>query len=119
MLILSIVGSLLPSNICVATDILLDTINDPLDNNDWDEKTVQSDFVNNFPAYEKLNSTTDFAKDRMLLVNLKFEDDRKHDVYIDNFIKLVADIKKSVNNNFGTMYGDPHNVPFNERQHIN
>ena len=92
MLILSIGGSSLPSNFCVEKDIILETINDPLDNNDWDENTVQSGFVNNFPAYEKLNSKKTFAKDRMLSVNLLFEDGGKHDVYIDNFIKWVADI---------------------------
>ena len=69
-------------------------INCHIDNYDWEENTLQSDFVKYIPTSEKLNCTIPLEKAQKLLVNLPVEDDGNCDGYIKNLTRCTVDINK-------------------------
>ena len=73
-----------PSQFCLFSDIVVDTINDLLASDHWDEKTVYPDFIKNIPTPEFYPAPNiPFAQARELIVTLPDEDQGKCDGYID------------------------------------
>ena len=68
-----------PSQFCLFSDIVDDTINDLLASEHWDEKTVSSDFVKNIPTPEFYPENIPFAQAGELIVTLPDEDQGKCD----------------------------------------
>ena len=89
-------GSPCSSNFCVTIEIMSDTTNELLDINDRDKSILRLDFVNNVPACETLIYDTTFKKARKLLSNFPVEDNGNYYGYIENLIKYVVYIDKSL-----------------------
>ena len=70
-------------------------INYLLDDDDWDENTVQSYFVKYVSLSEKLYHTTPFSKARKLLVNFPVGDNGNCDSYINYSITCAVNIYNS------------------------
>jgi len=81
-----------PSQFCLFSDIVVDTINDLLASEHWDEKTVYSDFIKNIPTPEFYPANIPFAQAAELIVTLPDEDQGKCDGYIDDLITACVNI---------------------------
>ena len=84
-------GSPCPSDFCLVSDIITDTINDLLACGDWDPTTVKSDYVKNIPKPKPLPDNVPFAPARSLSVNLETEPCAKADCFVDDILSMTID----------------------------
>ena len=85
-------GSPCPSDFCLVSDIITDTINDLLACKTWDPSTVHSDYVNNIPDPKPLPDHIPYAPARSLSVSLHNEPCAKSDVFVDDIMSTAADV---------------------------
>ena len=85
-------GSPCPSDFCLISDIITDTINDLLACPTWDPHTVQSPYIKNIPKPRPLPDQVPYAPARSLSVSLKNEPCAKSDVFVDDIMSIAADI---------------------------
>ena len=84
-------GSPCPSDFCLISDIITDTINDLLACKDWDPNTVQSEYVTNIPPPKPLPEDIPYAMARSLSVSLENEPSAKADVFVDDIMSIAVD----------------------------
>jgi hypothetical protein len=84
-------GSPCPSDFCLVSDIITDTINDLLASKNWDPKLIRSDYTKKIPAAIPSDPSIPFAKARSLSVPIVNEPDSKADVFVDDIISITVD----------------------------
>ena len=84
-------GSPCPSDFCLISDIITDTINDLLACTSWDPEVVWSEYVKNIPMPRPLPSDIPYAPARSLSVNLTDEPCAKADCFVDDIMSITVD----------------------------
>ena len=85
-------GASCPSDFCLISDIITDTINDLLACPEWDLDVVRSNYVVKIPQAIPLPDHIPFAEARELSVVIPTEDDAKADCFVDDIISVAVDI---------------------------
>ena len=85
-------GASCPSEFCVISDIVTDTINDLLLCKNWDHKKIKSKFVDIIPKAKRLDEKIEFAQAKDITVNIPLEIHGKADSFIDDIITVAVDI---------------------------
>ena len=85
-------GSPCPSDFCLVSDVITDTINDLLACPSWDPTKIKSDYVKNIPEPRPLPIDIPYAKARSLSVPLTQEPCAKADVFVDDIMSITVDI---------------------------
>ena len=68
-------GAACPSEFCLVSDIITDTINDLLAYDDWDPVEVHSKYVDKIPPAKKLSNDTLFPEAKKMSVISSFKGD--------------------------------------------
>jgi hypothetical protein len=89
-------GSPCPSDFCVVSDIITDTINDLMSNPAWDPQEVASNYVTKIPRAKPLPPDIPFATGRKLSVPLPDDDHASADCFIDDIITSAVDINDNL-----------------------
>ena len=84
-------GAPCPSDFCLISDIITDTINDLLACPTWDPRSVKSDYVINIPKPRPLPIDIPFAPARSLSVFLGDEPCAKADCFVDDIMSITID----------------------------
>jgi hypothetical protein len=84
-------GSPCPSDFCLISDMITDTINDLLACEEWDPREVKSDYVNKVPPPRPLPDDIPFARARELSVSLENEPCAKADCFVDDIMSITVD----------------------------
>ena len=84
-------GSPCPSEFCLLSDIITDTINDLMKCEDWNPEVLSSDYVKKIPPEKKLDRNIPFAQAKDTSVPNLDGDDCKADVFIDDIITVGVD----------------------------
>jgi hypothetical protein len=85
-------GAPCPSDFCVVSDVITDTINDLLACDEWDPLTVSSKFLEKIPEKISLPACIPFAPARDLSVTLPEDYHGKADCFVDDIISCVVDM---------------------------
>jgi hypothetical protein len=85
-------GAPCPSDFCVVSDVITDTINDLLNNSAWKPSEVHSPYVCNIPKAVPLSRDIPFAQGRSLSVDLPDNDDGSADCFVDDIITQAVDV---------------------------
>ena len=89
-------GAPCPSDFCLVSDVITDTINDLLASTTWDPKTVCSKYKYNIPSQISLPASEPFAQARTLSVPLDNEPDSKADVFVDDIMSVTVNINDNL-----------------------
>ena len=89
-------GAPCPSDFCLVSDIITDTINDLLASKTWDPKVIRSEYTKNIPDPKPEDPSIPFEKARSLSVPLMDEPDSKADVFVDDIISITVDSKDNL-----------------------
>ena len=89
-------GSPCPSEFSLLTDIVTDTINDLLNDKNWNNKKIYSKAVHDIPDPVRLSDDIPYAQARSLSVDLPVEENGKSDVFIDDIITCAVDIEDNL-----------------------
>ena len=84
-------GAPCPSEFALAADLIADTINDLLADNNWNHKEVYSEMIHKIPNPIPLPEDIPYAQAKDLSVNISVEECGKTDVYVDDFITIGPD----------------------------
>ena len=84
-------GSPCPSDFCLVSDVITDTINDLLASKTWNPDEIQSVYTKNIPVPKPQPTSIPFAKARSLSVPLTDEPDGKADVFVDDIMSITVD----------------------------
>ena len=85
-------GAPCPSDFCVVSDVITDTINDLMKNPAWDPATVHSEYVTKIPRAIASDPSIPFAPGRQLCVPMPDNDEAAADVFIDDIITSAVDL---------------------------
>ena len=85
-------GSPCPSEFAVVADLVTDTINDLLEDQTWDHKSVYSPKCSKVPDPAPLSDDIPFANARELSVEIPIKSLSKADVFVDDIITVGVDI---------------------------
>ena len=88
-------GSACPTEFCLLTDMICDTINDVLLCDDWDESKVFSEFSDFIPDDEEMDENIPFEEAKPLAVEIELSNKGYFDVYIDDFIGVTVDLNNN------------------------
>ena len=89
-------GAPCPSEFALFTDIVTDTINDLLEDKNWNNKINFSDTYHHIPEPVYLNEKIPFAQAKKMCVKLPVEDNGKADVFLDDIISCVVDLNDNL-----------------------
>ncbi len=89
-------GSPCPSEFAVVADIVTDTINDLLEDEEWDYKNIYSKAADDIPKCKPLPDEIPFHQARDISVKIHVAPKGKADVYVDDIITIAADIKDNL-----------------------
>ena len=89
-------GSPCPSEFCLLSDILTDTINDLMNCKEWDPSSMKSDYVQKVPLPKELPSHIPFAEAKEMSVTLNNDESCKSDVFVDDIITVGVDINNNL-----------------------
>ena len=89
-------GSPCPSDFCLVSDVITDTINDLLASTTWNPDTVKSEYTKNIPNAKAQSVTVPFAVAKDLSVSLNCEPDSKADVFVDDIMSVTVDRKDNL-----------------------
>jgi hypothetical protein len=85
-------GSPCPSEFCLLSDMITDTVNDLMACKKWDPNLLHSDYIKIIPAAIPLPNNIPFAQARALSVTCEEDVSCKSDVFVDDIITLGVDI---------------------------
>ena len=75
------------------SDVIKDTINDLMNEEDWYPQDVCSDYVQKIPAAESIEENIPFAYARQISVVFPEEEDLKVDCFIDDIISVASYVR--------------------------
>ena len=84
-------GSTSPSDFCLISDVITDTINDLLACEEWDPKKVKSQYTEKISDPKSMSMDVPFAQSRSISVSLVNEPDAKAGCFIDDIITATVD----------------------------
>jgi hypothetical protein len=84
-------GSPCPSDFCLISDVITDTINDLLACKEWDLRKVKSDYVQKIPDPRPLPEEIPFGEARELSVSLQDQPCAKADCFVDDIMSVTVD----------------------------
>jgi hypothetical protein len=84
-------GAPCPSDFCVVSDVITDTINDLLACDEWDPSSISSQFLAKIPDEISLPDSLPFATARDLSVVLPDDYHGKADCFVDDIISCAVD----------------------------
>jgi hypothetical protein len=84
-------GSPCPSDFCLISDVITDTINDLLACDDWDPREIKSDYVEKIPEPRPLPDNIPYAQARDLSVSLDDQPSAKADCFVDDIMSITVD----------------------------
>ena len=84
-------GAPCPSDFCLVSDVITDTINDLLASKTWDPQVIKSDYIVNIPSPRAEPASEPFAVARSLSVPIFDEPDGKADVFVDDIMSITVD----------------------------
>jgi hypothetical protein len=89
-------GSPYPSDFFLISDVITDTTNDLMANDNWNPEEVFSQYVHKIPSPKKLPDNIPFAQAKQLSVKIDDGDKCKADVFIDDVITVGVDVKDNL-----------------------
>ena len=85
-------GTPCPSEFAVVADIITDTINDLLEDEEWDHDLLYSKLVDKIPVEKGLSDNIPFHQVQEMSASIIIGENGKSDVYVDDIITIVVDI---------------------------
>ena len=85
-------GSPCPEYFSIVSDVITDTINDLMNEEDWDPQDICSDYVEKILAAESMEENITFAQERQISVVFPEDEYLKSDCFIDDIISLAPDV---------------------------
>ena len=85
-------GSPCPSEFCLLSDLLTDTINDLMSCEDWEPSELHSNYLLKIPKPTSLPEAVPFAQAKDVSVSIEEGDICKSDVFIDDIITMGVDV---------------------------
>ena len=85
-------GAPCPSDFCVISDVITDTINDLMENQAWIPADVHSNYVSHIPAAIAIKDDIPFVQGRPLSVTLPANDNGAADCFVDDIITIAVDV---------------------------
>ena len=89
-------GAPCPSEFAVVADIITDTINDLLEDEEWDHNLIYSELANRIPKEKDFGNDIPFHKAREMSVSILLGENGKSDVYVDDIITIAVDINDNL-----------------------
>ena len=89
-------GAPCPSEFALAADLIADTINDLLDDKNWNHEEVYSDMIHEIPNPIPLPDNIPYAEAKNMSVNVPVGKNGKTNVYVDDFITIGPDLDESL-----------------------
>ena len=89
-------GAPCPSEFALLADLVTDTINDLLEDNEWDSQKTYSPAALKIPPANPLPMIIPFHNARQLSVDLQVGSSGRSDVYVDDIITIAVDMKNNL-----------------------
>ena len=89
-------GSQCPSDFCLFSDVMTDSINDLMTCKAWDPFNTCSEYISKIPAPSKLPDDIPFEQAREFSIKITEGDICKADVFIDDVITVSADVRDNL-----------------------
>ena len=89
-------GSPCPSEFCLFSDIVTDTINDLMADESWNPLEVFSNYIKYIPPPKPIHNTVPFAQAEETSIQIQEGDICKADVFIDDIITVGVDVRDNL-----------------------